>query len=82
MKRRTFIRNTIAGSALLAAFPYETLALQEKLYAHDRIKLGNTGIKMSRMAMGTGTHGKPCPRRKTCGLSPLRVLAEYGYLEG
>lgn len=57
MKRRTFIRNTLAGSALLSAFPYEALALEQKLYAHDRVKLGNTGIEMSRMAMGTGTHG-------------------------
>ena len=57
MKRRTFIRNTLAGSVLLSAFPYEALALQEKLYPYDRVKLGNTGIEMSRMAMGTGTHG-------------------------
>jgi aryl-alcohol dehydrogenase-like predicted oxidoreductase len=57
MKRRTFIRNTLAGSALLTAFPYEALALEEKLYPHDRVKLGNTGIEMSRMAMGTGTNG-------------------------
>lgn len=57
MKRRTFIRNTLAGSALLSAFPYEALALEQKLYPHDRVKLGNTGIEMSRMAMGTGTHG-------------------------
>lgn len=57
MKRRTFLRNSLAGSALLTAFPYEALALQQKLYAHDRVQLGNTGIEMSRMAMGTGTHG-------------------------
>lgn len=57
MKRRTFIRNGLAGAALLSAFPYEALALQEKLYAHDRVKLGTTGIEMSRMAMGTGTNG-------------------------
>jgi len=57
MKRRSFIRNTLASSALLAAFPYEALALEEKLYPYDRVKLGNTGIEMSRMAMGTGTHG-------------------------
>ena len=57
MKRRTFIRNGLAGAALLSAFPYEALALEDKLYAHDRVKLGNTGIEMSRMAMGTGTHG-------------------------
>jgi len=57
MKRRTFIRNTLAGSVLLSAFPYEALALEKKLYPYDRVKLGNTGIEMSRMAMGTGTHG-------------------------
>jgi aryl-alcohol dehydrogenase-like predicted oxidoreductase len=57
MKRRTFIRNTLAGSALLTAFPYEALALEEKLYPYDKVKLGNTGIEMSRMAIGTGTHG-------------------------
>ena len=57
MKRRTFIRNGLAGAALLSAFPYEALALEDKLYAHDRVKLGNTGIEMSRVAMGTGTHG-------------------------
>jgi aryl-alcohol dehydrogenase-like predicted oxidoreductase len=57
MKRRTFIRNSVAGAAFLSAFPYEALALEQKLYPHDRVKLGNTGIEMSRMAMGTGTHG-------------------------
>ena len=57
MKRRKFIKATLAGSALLSAFPYELLAGDKKLYPHDRVKLGNTGIEMSRMAMGTGTHG-------------------------
>lgn len=57
MKRRTFIRNTLASSALLSAFPYEAFALEQKVYPHDRVQLGNTGIEMSRMAMGTGTNG-------------------------
>jgi len=57
MKRRTFLRNSAAGAALLSAFPYEALALEQKLYTYDRVKLGNTGIEMSRMAMGTGTNG-------------------------
>ena len=47
----------MAGAAFLSAFPYEALALEKKLYPHDRVKLGNTGIEMSRMAMGTGTNG-------------------------
>jgi aryl-alcohol dehydrogenase-like predicted oxidoreductase len=57
MKRRHFIRTTLAGSALLSAFPYELLAGDTRLYPHDRVTLGNTGIELSRMAMGTGTNG-------------------------
>jgi aryl-alcohol dehydrogenase-like predicted oxidoreductase len=57
MKRRHFIKGTLAGSALLGYFPYELLAGDKKLYPYDRVKLGNTGIEMSRMAMGTGTNG-------------------------
>ncbi|MEN8203159.1 MAG: aldo/keto reductase [Bacteroidota bacterium] len=57
MKRRRFIQNSLAGAALLSAFPYELLAGTKKLHPSDRIKLGNTGIEMSRMAMGTGTGG-------------------------
>jgi aryl-alcohol dehydrogenase-like predicted oxidoreductase len=57
MKRRTFIRNAAASSILLSAFPYQAFAVDKKLYPYDRVKLGNTGIEMSRMAMGTGTNG-------------------------
>ena len=57
MKRRTFIRSGLAGATLLSAFPYELLAGYKKIYPHDRVKLGNTEIAMSRMAMGTGTNG-------------------------
>jgi len=57
MKRRRFIQNSLAGAALLTAFPYELYAGTKKLYPSDRVQLGNTGIEMSRMAMGTGTRG-------------------------
>lgn len=57
MERRTFIRSGLTGATLLSAFPYELLAGNKKIYPHDRVKLGNTGIEMSRMAMGTGTRG-------------------------
>lgn len=57
MKRRKFLQYSLAGSAILSAFPYDLLAGDKKLYPHDRVKLGNTGIEMSRMAMGTGTRG-------------------------
>lgn len=57
MKRRNFLQYSLAGSALLATFPYELFAGTEKLYPGDRVPLGTTGIEMSRMAMGTGTRG-------------------------
>lgn len=84
MKRRTFIRNGLAGAALLSAFPYEALALQEKLYAHDRVKLGNTGIEMSRMAMGTGTHGFGGASNQTrqLGIKGVADMLRAAYDEG
>ena len=57
MKRRAFFKTSLAGSALLSAFPYELLAGEKKLYPYDRVMLGNTGIEASRVAMGTGTSG-------------------------
>lgn len=57
MKRRQFIQYSVTGSALLTAFPYHLLAGEKKLYPYDRVLLGDTGIEMSRMAMGTGTRG-------------------------
>ena len=57
MKRRTFFKTSLAGTALLSAFPYELLAGDKRLYPYDRVMLGNTGIEASRVAMGTGTHG-------------------------
>jgi aryl-alcohol dehydrogenase-like predicted oxidoreductase len=57
MKRRNFLKYSLAGSALLSAFPYHLLAGDKKLYPYDRVQLGKTGIQVSRMAMGTGTNG-------------------------
>ena len=84
MKRRTFIRNSIAGAAVLSAFPYEALALEEKLYPYDRVKLGQTGIEMSRMAMGTGTHGFGGASNQTrqLGIRGLSDMLHAGFDEG
>ncbi len=57
MKRRNFLKYSLTGSALLTTFPWDALAADKIFYPHDRIKLGNTGIETSRMAMGTGTSG-------------------------
>jgi aryl-alcohol dehydrogenase-like predicted oxidoreductase len=80
MKRRAFFKTSLAGSALLTAFPYHLLAGDKKLYPYDRVPLGNTGIKMSRMAMGTGTSGYGGSSNQTRqlgikGLSDMLVAA-------
>lgn len=84
MKRRTFIRNSVAGAAFLSAFPYEALALEKKLYPHDRVQLGNTGIEMSRMAMGTGTngYGGSSDQTRRLGIKGVADLLRAAYDDG
>jgi aryl-alcohol dehydrogenase-like predicted oxidoreductase len=64
MQRRDFLRHsaTALGSALLAkaaakAALLEAEPLKSKFSAHDEVVLGRTGIRTSRLAMGTGTSG-------------------------
>jgi aryl-alcohol dehydrogenase-like predicted oxidoreductase len=84
MKRRTFIRNSVAGAAFLSAFPYEALALEKKLYPYDRVPLGNTGIEMSRMAMGTGTngYGGSSDQTRRLGIKGVADLLRAAYDDG
>jgi len=84
MKRRRFIQTSLAGTALLAAFPYELFAGTKKLYPHDRVQLGNTGREMSRMAMGTGTRGFGGSSNQTrqLGIKGVSDLLRAAYDEG
>lgn len=84
MKRRRFLQFSAAGSALLASFPYELLAGDKKLHPSDRVKLGDTGIEMSRMAMGTGTRGfgGASDQTRRLGIKGLPDLLLSAYDEG
>ena len=84
MKRRKFLQTSLAGTALLAAFPYELFAGTKKLYPNDRVQLGNTGIEMSRMAMGTGTGGFGGSSNQTrqLGIKGVSDLLRAAYDEG
>lgn len=53
MNRRHFL----GTAASLAAFPYHLFAADKRKLASDRVKLGPRKIELSRLAMGTGTHG-------------------------
>ncbi len=61
MKRRTFIRcgMAAAGGAYLSLnrFPHHLYAAAAQKRAQDVVTLGRSGIRVSRLAQGTGTHG-------------------------
>src|SRR5262249_6113101 len=63
MRRREFLRHSAyqMGAAWLAsqAFAKQVMAapLASKFKANDTVPIGKTGIKASRLAMGTGTVG-------------------------
>lgn len=59
MKRRQFISQSLALSGAISfnPFPYEAFISDKKKYATDLVELGNTGIQLTRLAMGTGTSG-------------------------
>jgi aryl-alcohol dehydrogenase-like predicted oxidoreductase len=65
--------------ARLASFP----ALDQKFSATDIVALGRTGIKTSRLAMGTGTVGSGHHSNQTAlGLAGLSRLLQNGYDNG
>jgi aryl-alcohol dehydrogenase-like predicted oxidoreductase len=59
MKRREFVRYATLASGAVALSPLAGIANAsiKKKYANDLVMLGKTGIKVSRLAMGTGTNG-------------------------
>jgi aryl-alcohol dehydrogenase-like predicted oxidoreductase len=57
MNRRHFLRTSALGAISLHSFPYHLFAGTTKKNATDRITLGPRRIELSRLAMGTGTHG-------------------------
>jgi aryl-alcohol dehydrogenase-like predicted oxidoreductase len=89
MKRREFIRRGAygAGAAWVAsrAFAKNVLAmpLAQKFSATDTVTLGKTGIKTSRLAMGTGTVGVGHHSHQTAlGIGGLSALLQNGYDNG
>ena len=86
MNRREFLRGgALAATALrLDFFPYHLLAAETKKYAQDIISLGKTGIKLSRLAQGTGTVGFMGSSNQTrmLGISGLSDLLRAGVDQG
>jgi 1-deoxyxylulose-5-phosphate synthase len=89
MLRRDFLRKTATGmgaawlsttTSLASVLAFDTPA--RKFNAHDEVTLGKTGIRTSRLAMGTGTVGFGGASNQTrLGMSPFARLLVNGYHE-
>ena len=86
MKRRDFIKNTAktAGLISFARFPHNVFGSEQKKYANDVVTLGNTGIKISRLAIGTGSNGWEGSSNQTrkLGIKGLSDLLNHAYDRG
>jgi 1-deoxyxylulose-5-phosphate synthase len=73
-----------AGSKFLSSQAFASPApLPQKVSAHDTVTLGKTGIKTSRLAMGTGTVGFGHRSNQTAlGVKGLSALLLNGYDQG
>ncbi len=83
MKRRTFIRHSLAaaGALTFTSSWYRMHAGISKKYVSDRIVLGDTGIEVSRLAMGTGSNGwnKQSNQTRKLGIKGLADLLQAAY---
>jgi aryl-alcohol dehydrogenase-like predicted oxidoreductase len=71
----------VAGKAARAA-AFATPQSSGKFHAHDEVVLGRTGIRTSRLAMGTGTIGGGGESNQTrLGTSPFVTMLLDGYHE-
>jgi 1-deoxyxylulose-5-phosphate synthase len=81
MQRRDFIR---AGAVSLTAFPHHLFAGTMRKQAQDQVELGPRKIKLSRLAMGTGTNGSGGSSNQTrkLGLEGVADLFKAAYDNG
>ena len=86
MKRRKFIKRAVqtAGLLSISKLPNNLLASETKKHANDVVVLGNTGIKVSRVAMGTGSNGWRGSSNQTrqLGIMGLASLLKHAYDKG
>jgi aryl-alcohol dehydrogenase-like predicted oxidoreductase len=86
IRRRDFIKYSAAaaGSYALSSFNPLFAVDQQKKYANDIVTLGKTGIKVSRLAMGTGTNGFNHKSNQTreLGIEGVADLLKAAYDQG
>ncbi len=84
MKRRDFVRQGTAAAALIGLGRLPRLEASPPKQAFDRVTLGRTGLTVSRLAQGTGTHGfgGSSNQARALGLSGLADLLRAGVDQG
>jgi aryl-alcohol dehydrogenase-like predicted oxidoreductase len=88
MKRRDFLRRSTAaaGTAIagLEALPHPLFAADKPKRAQDVVTLGKTGLKVSRLAQGTGTNGvnKSSNQIRKLGFTGVAELLRAGVDQG
>ncbi len=87
INRRQFVSQSLtrAGSLWVGLHhvPYLAATPQVKKEAFDRVVLGSTGIRLSRLAMGSGTNGSNHSSDQVrLGLKTFSDLLVYGYDHG
>jgi len=84
LKRRDFLKTGLWTTTAAALTPTGLLADVKIRYANDVVSLGPDKVKLSRLALGTGTKGGRGSSAQTrqLGLSGLSDLYWYGYDQG
>jgi predicted aldo/keto reductase-like oxidoreductase len=82
ISRRQFLKNTAAltGAALLSPYVTELFAEGQKVAAADSVTLGNTGLRLSRLGLGTGSNNGNIQR--ALGHNGFDRLIRYAYDRG
>jgi len=80
--RRQFLQTTVAlaGGGLLSSCAMETAAKKPQRTAVDQVALGRTGLKLSRLGIGTGSKGGSIQR--ALGQAEFTRLIRYAYDQG
>lgn len=79
VNRRQFLQGTLAAAGAMALTPAPTLAGPPRTAA-DQVTLGNTGIRLSRLGMGTGSNSGQV--QFDLGREGFNSLVRYAYDQG
>jgi len=82
ISRREFIKgaSALAGAAFVSCSPLKTDSQKIKRTAADQVTLGKTGLKLSRLGIGTGTKGGSIQRN--LGHEEFNHLIRYAFDNG